>query len=240
MEVNPSAKLIDYTENPEKNIALAARLCYSKDGAEELESKMSQEEMNSLVRKVVGMGHLSTLEHSYFYFHIVCSRVTSHQLVRHRIGASYSQRSQRYVKEDDFDYIMPPKILENKKAAEAFKEWMEDGKNMYNKLLEEGIPAEDARFVLPTIKTNIMVSFNARSLHHFFDLRCCERAQWEIREIADQMLIQVKEVAPIIFENAGPPCVSKGFCPEGEYTCGRINEIKQKYENIEKRTDNNA
>src|SRR6056297_4155896 len=144
MEVRPKAKLINYSDNTEKNVALAARLCYSEDGAEELEAKMSQEDMNNLVRKVVGLGHYSTLEHTYFYFHIVCSRVTSHQLVRHRIGVSYSQRSQRYVKEDDFDYIMPPKISENKKASSDFEEWMEAGKNIYNKLLEEGIEAEDA------------------------------------------------------------------------------------------------
>jgi len=237
MEVQPRAKLIDYTENPEKNVALAARLCYSKDGAEELEAKMSQEDMNNLVRKVVGMGHLSTLEHTYFYFHVVCSRVTSHQLVRHRIGASYSQRSQRYVQEDNFDYIMPPKIAEDPEAAQDFKEWMEKGREMYNNMIEQGIPEEDARFVLPTVKTNLMVSFNARSLHHFFNLRCCERAQWEIRSIADQMLKQVKEVAPVLFENAGPPCVSKGRCPEGEYTCGRINEIQKKYRDMNKEID---
>lgn len=152
MEVKPKAKLIDYTKNPERNVAIAARLCYSKDGAEELQKKMSQEEMNNLVRKVVSLGHHSTLEHSYFYFHIVCSRVASHQLVRQRVGTSYSQRSQRYVKEDNFDYIIPPKIAKNEKAAKEYREWMKKGENIYNKILEEDIPAEDARFVLPTIK----------------------------------------------------------------------------------------
>ena len=228
MEVRPKAKLINYSENPEKNVALAARLCYSEDGAEELEAKMSQEDMNNLVRKVVDLGHYSTLEHTYFYFHIVCSRVASHQLVRHRIGVSYSQRSQRYVKEDNFDYITPPKIAKNKEAAEEYREWMEKGREMYNKMLYQDIPAEDARFVLPTVKTNLMVSFNARSLYHFFSLRCCTRAQWEIRSLANQMLKQVKEIAPVLFEKAGPPCEAEGHCPEGEMSCGRIDSIKKR------------
>ncbi|MGM0500469.1 MAG: FAD-dependent thymidylate synthase [Bacillota bacterium] len=231
MEVRPKAKLINYSENPEKNVALAARLCYSDDGAEELEAKMTQKDMNNLVRKVVGLGHYSTLEHTYFYFHIVCSRVASHQLVRHRIGVSYSQRSQRYVKEDNFDYIIPPKIAKNQEAADEFRDWMEKGRKMYNEMLADDIPAEDARFVLPTVKTNLMVSFNARSLYHFFSLRCCSRAQWEIRSLANQMLKQVKEIAPVLFEKAGPPCEAEGYCPEGEMSCGRIDSIKKRNDN---------
>ena len=228
MEVRPKAKLINYSENPKKNVALAARLCYSEDGAEELEAKMSEEDMNNLVRKVVGLGHYSTLEHTYFYFHLVCSRVASHQLVRHRIGVSYSQRSQRYVKEDDFDYVIPPRIAKNEETASEYRAWMEKGREMYNKMLAEDIPAEDARFVLPTVKTNLMVSFNARSLYHFFSLRCCTRAQWEIRSLANQMLKQVKEAAPVLFEKAGPPCEADGRCPEGEMSCGRIDSIKKR------------
>lgn len=228
MELRPKAELINYNENPEKNVALAARLCYSASGVEELEAEMSQYDINRLVRKVIDLGHLSTLEHSYFYFHLVCSRVASHQLVRHRVGVSYSQRSQRYVKEDNFDYITPPKIAKNKKAAAAYQDWMEKGRDIYNQMLAEGIPAEDARFVLPTVKTNLMVSFNARSLYHFFSLRCCTRAQWEIRSLANQMLKQVKEIAPVLFEKAGPPCEAKGYCPEGEMSCGRIDSIKRR------------
>ncbi|MGM0601932.1 MAG: FAD-dependent thymidylate synthase [Bacillota bacterium] len=227
MEVKAKAELIDYTKDPERNVATAARLCYSKDGARELQAKMSEEEVNKLVRKVVEMGHHSTLEHTYFYFHIVCSRVASHQLVRQRIGTSYSQRSQRYVVEDEFDYITPPSISKNKKTSEKYRDWMKQGKELYKEMLENDIPAEDARFVLPTVKTNLMVSYNARSLHHFFRLRCCTRAQWEIRSIANQMLKQVKEVAPILFEQAGPPCVTDGICPEGELSCGRLERMKK-------------
>jgi len=225
MEVEPQAKLIDYTPEPERNVALAARLCYSKKGAEEIERDMTEDEIEELVKKVVNMGHTSTLEHTYFYFHIQCSRVTSHQLVRQRIGTSYSQRSQRYVTEDNFDYIVPPSIKDNEKSLQLFRQKMEDLQQVYVQLLEQGIPEEDARFILPTIKTNLMVSYNARSLRYFIRLRSCNRAQWEIRKIAQQMLKQVKEVAPVLFADAGPPCVMDGECPEGELSCGRIDNI---------------
>jgi thymidylate synthase (FAD) len=230
MEVKPKAELIDYTKDPERNVATAARLCYSKKGAAELNKEMSSEQVEKLVRKVVGMGHTSTLEHTYFFFHVQCSRVTSHQIVRQRIGTSYSQRSQRYVTEDNFDYITPPKIKKNEKAYEIFKKKMEELENSYLELIDLGIPKEDARFILPTIKTNIVISYNARSLHHFLRLRTCNRAQWEIRIIARQMLKEVKKVAPVIFENAGPPCETDGECPEGDLSCGKIDKIKAKKE----------
>lgn len=228
MEVKPKAELIDYTDNPERNVATAARLCYSKKGAAELNEEMSREKVEDLVRKVVGMGHTSTLEHTYFFFHVQCSRVTSHQIVRQRIGTSYSQRSQRYVTEDNFDYIIPPKIKKNEKAHKIFKEKMEELEDTYLQLIEMGIPKEDARFILPTIKTNIVISYNARSLMHFIRLRACNRAQWEIRILARQMLNEVKKVAPVIFENAGPPCETDLECPEGDLSCGKIDKIKEK------------
>lgn len=230
MEVKPKAELIDYTKDPERNVATAARLCYSKKGAAELNSEMSRDQVENLVRKVVNMGHTSTLEHTYFFFHVQCSRVTSHQIVRQRIGTSYSQRSQRYVTEDNFDYITPPKIKKNEKAYEIFKKKMEELENSYLELIDLGIPKEDARFILPTIKTNIVISYNARSLHHFLRLRTCNRAQWEVRIIARQMLKEVKKVAPVIFENAGPPCETDGECPEGDLSCGKIDKIKAKKE----------
>lgn len=230
MKVKPKATLIDHTEDPEKNVATAARLCYSAKDPARLREDMSREAIEKLVRKVVNLGHYSTLEHTYFYFAVECSRVTSHQLVRQRIGTSYSQRSQRYVKEDEFDYIVPPSIEENAEAADLFSEKMEDLRETYNELLDLNIPKEDARFILPTIKTNLMISYNARSLYHFFKLRCCTRAQWEIRSLANQMLSQVKEVAPVLFEIAGPPCVKEGYCPEGEMSCGRIDDLKAEKE----------
>jgi len=228
MEKKPEAKLIDFTKDPERNVAVAARLCYSSKEPEALFEEMSKEEIEKLIRKVIDMGHTSTLEHTYFYFHIVCSRVTSHQLVRQRIGTSYSQRSQRYVSEDSFDYIVPPSINNNKEAKDIFLEAMSDAENKYEKLIGMDIPKEDARFILPTIRTNLVVSYNARSLLHFFRLRCCTRAQWEIRNIANQMLEQVRKVAPVLFEKAGPPCVADHYCPEGELSCGRIDKILAK------------
>lgn len=227
MEVKPKVELIDYTDNPERNVAIAARLCYSKKGIRQLTEEMSKKDIEKLVRKVVNMGHTSTLEHTYFFFHVQCSRVTSHQLVRQRIGTSYSQRSQRYVTEDNFDYITPPKIKRNKEAYKIYKEKMEELEESYLKLIDLGIPKEDARFILPTIKTNLVISYNARSLQYFIRLRTCNRAQWEIRSIARQMLNQVKEVAPVIFENSGPPCETDYECPEGDLSCGKIDKIKK-------------
>ena len=236
MKVEPEAKLINYSSEPEKNVAVAARLCYSKKEAEDIVEDMNKNEIEKLVRKVINMGHTSTLEHTFFYFHIRCSRVTSHQLVRQRIGTSYSQRSQRYVKEDEFAYIIPPSIEENNEAKKLYIEKMKELQEVYNKLLSLEIPEEDARFILPTIKTNLMVSYNARSLMHFFSLRCCQRAQWEIRTLAEQMLEQVRDVAPVIFDNAGPPCVIDQSCPEGELSCGRINNSEGAYKS-EKNAD---
>ncbi|MFW6268993.1 MAG: FAD-dependent thymidylate synthase [Bacillota bacterium] len=230
MEVEPKAELIDHAEDPERNVAIAARLCYSKKGADQLLKEMGREDIEKLVRKVINLGHTSTLEHTYFYFHIQCSRVTSHQLVRQRIGTSYSQRSQRYVTEDNFDYIIPPSIKKNEKTKKVFEKKMSELQDVYIDMLDNDIPEEDARFILPTIKTNIMVSYNARSLLHFLKLRCCNRAQWEIRKIAYQMLEQVREIAPILFEKAGAPCETKGVCPEGELSCGKIDNIKGKGE----------
>ncbi len=228
MEVKPEVQLIDYTPDPERNVAVAARLCYSKKGVAEIEHDMSRKEIEELVRKVISMGHTSTLEHTYFYFHVQCSRVCSHQLVRQRIGTSYSQRSQRYVREDNFAYIVPPSIKNNKESLKLYREKMEDLQKAYNELLARGIPEEDARFILPTIKTNLVVSYNARSLRYFIRLRTCNRAQWEIRSIAGQMLKQVRKVAPVLFADAGPPCVMDGVCPEGELSCGRIDKINAK------------
>ena len=102
---------------------------------------------------------------------------------------------------------------------------MGDSQEVYCELLEMGVPEEDARFVLPTIKTNLMVSYNARSLLHFFKLRCCNRAQWEIRNIAYQMLKLVKVKAPILFKKAGPTCEVEGYCPEDDLSCGKIDEL---------------
>lgn len=222
-------KLIRYTPEPERTVAMAARLCYSPSGAEELAESMTETQINKLVRKIIELGHLSTFEHVSFTFAVEgVSRVLTHQLVRHRI-ASYSQQSQRYVKEHDFEYIIPPSIAANKAAKEQFDKLMETVRHTYAQLVNMGIHQEDARYCLANAtETKIVITMNARTLLHFFQLRCCSRAQWEIRRLAQAMLTEVRKAAPLLFEKAGPLCVTDGVCPEGELTCGRLAALQIK------------
>lgn len=215
--------LISYTDEPERKVAMAARLCYSPIGAAELAEKMTIGQIHSLVSKIMSMGHSSTLEHVSFTFAVEgVSRVLTHQLVRHRI-ASYSQQSQRYVAEHRFEFVMPPAVEKNPAAKAKFEALMEDIQRTYSELTELGIHKEDARYCLSNAtETKIVVTMNARALLHFFELRCCARAQWEIRRLAEAMLKQVRTVAPLLFEKAGPTCVSGGYCNEGELGCGRL------------------
>lgn len=217
------AKLISHTPDPERMVAMSARLCYSPIGAEELVENMSDSQVEKLVSKIVEMEHLSTLEHVSFTFAIEgVSRVLTHQLVRHRI-ASYSQQSQRYVSEHDFEYIMPPKVAANKVAKEKFEKLMNTIQSAYNELVELGVHKEDARYCLANAaETKIVVTMNARTLLHFFELRCCARAQWEIRSLAELMLAEVKKIAPLLFKKAGPTCITSNYCGEGGLTCGRL------------------
>ena len=219
-------KLVRHTPEPERTVAMSARLCYSPIGAAQLEEKISDEQAANLVRKLVSMGHLSTLEHVTFTFAIEgVSRVLTHQLVRHRI-ASYSQQSQRYVKEHDFETIVPASIASKPEAKAKFDKLMTEIQAMYDEFIALDIPAEDARYILTNAtETKIVCTFNARSLLNFFSLRCCTRAQWEIRALANEMLRQCQAVAPVIFENAGPTCVSEGVCHEGTMSCGRLQAI---------------
>ena len=219
-------KLLDYTPEPERVVAMAARLCYSAAGAEELAERLSEEKVREMVRKMVKIGHGSTLEHASFTFGIEgVSRVLTHQLVRHRI-ASYSQQSQRYVMERAFEVITPPTVAADPRAQERFAALMATIQAAYNELVDLGVHQEDARYVLPNAaETKILVTMNARSLLHFFNLRCCYRAQWEIREMANLMLAEVQKVAPTLFKNAGASCVNTGRCPEGEMTCGHLAEM---------------
>ena len=213
-------KLLNYTKDPDRICAAAAQSCYSEKGASELFMSTTDEKAKRTIKKVVGMGHLSVVEHAHFTFSIEgVSRSLTHQLVRHRI-ASYSQQSQRYVGMDRAEYVLPPSISADPGAKKLFKKTMDDAWRAYREL-SKTVPKEDARYVLPNAcHTNITVTMNARELWHFFSLRCCRRAQWEIRMMAWKMLEEVKKVAPILFENAGPGCF-RGPCPEGEYSCGR-------------------
>ncbi len=214
-------ELLYHTPDPERAIATAARLCYAPVGAFELMETMPEERVASVLSTIMESGHFSTLEHASYTFAIDgVSRALTHQLVRHRL-ASFNQQSQRYVKfKDELPFVEPPSIAANEQAQEIFDGFMKNAQEAYAQLVELGIPAEDARFVLPNaVETKIVVTMNVRELLHFFSLRCCNRAQWEIRALAHRMLELVRPTAPFIFLDAGAPCV-KGTCPEGKMTCG--------------------
>ncbi|MDH5810877.1 MAG: FAD-dependent thymidylate synthase [Candidatus Methanomethylicaceae archaeon] len=221
--------LLSFTPDPERVVAASARQCYSKFSATRALRDLTDADIQRLLKKVIESGHHSVLEHASFTFAIEgISRACSHQLVRHRI-ASYSQQSQRYVKLDEIDFIIPESINRDDKLRSEFYEALELCKTCYKKLLEEGVPAEDARYVLPqATPTKIVVTMNARSLMNFFELRCCLSAQWEIRRLAEEMLSLVKQVAPHIFENAGPFCVTRKVCPEKKYECPKWIELYKK------------
>jgi thymidylate synthase (FAD) len=212
--------------------ALAAKLCYSSADIATLKGKLSAAEQDKFISTIASMGHLSVLEHIPFTFGAEgISRTLTHQLVRHRL-ASYSQKSQRYVAHKDFSYIMPPSIAKNAEAAAEFRRIMDMLSLSYEKLANMGAPKEDARYVLPNAcETKIIITMNARELLHFFRLRCCERAQWEIRELATEMLIIAAKSAPAIFSASGPACVS-GICGEGKMTCGKSKEIREKFKKL--------
>lgn len=249
-------KLLAHTPEPEKVIAMAAKLCYSPVGVDEIEKNLTDESIDKFLNMLINMGHESPLEHVTFTFGIEgISRSCSHQIVRHRI-ASFSQQSQRYVKLDQFEYIIPPEIEKIEEAKKIFIESMKKDQEDYDKLvdilfekhykklLEQGksekaaksqaekTAIEDARYVFPNAcETKMVLTMNTRSLYNFFNHRCCERAQWEIREIAIEMLRQVRKVVPILFKNSGPKCVS-GPCPEGKMSCGEIVSIREKFKNL--------
>lgn len=214
-------ELLYHTPNPERAIATAARLCYAPVGASELMETMPEERVRSVLSTIMRSGHFSTLEHASYTFAIDgVSRALTHQLVRHRL-ASFNQQSQRYVKfRDGLETIKPETIEKNAEADAIFDDAIEAAVSAYQRLVEMGIPAEDARYLLPNAaETKIVVTMNVRELLHFFSVRCCNRAQWEIREMAHQMLELVRPTAPFVFLDAGAPCV-KGPCTEGKMTCG--------------------
>jgi thymidylate synthase (FAD) len=249
-------ELLRYTPDGEKLVAAAAKLCYSSVGISSIEDNLNEENTDRFLNLLMSLGHESPIEHISFTFGIEgVSRTLSHQLVRHRI-ASYSQQSQRYVKLDQFEYIIPPSIEKDEEAKKLFIEAMEKDQeyynriteilfnNLYTRMIEEGLTdkearkraekeaIEDARYVFPNAcETKIVVTMNARALLNFFRLRCCNRAQWEIRALATEMLRLVRNVYPTLFKKAGPSCIS-GPCSEGDMTCGKISEVREKFRNL--------
>ena len=248
--------LLSHTPNPEQTVAAAAKLCYSAAGVEDILEGLTPEKTASFVEMLSEIGHESPIEHASFTFAIEgVSRALLAQITRHRI-ASYSVQSQRYVREKDFDYVMPPEIAGIPEAKELFLEAMEESGRYYNKLtsiLQKAHTAsflaqgkdekeakrlagkkaiEDARFVLPNAcDTKMVVTMNARSLYNFFKHRLCNRAQWEIRQVAYQMLSLCLGVAPTLFAKAGPPCIN-GSCPEGKMSCRRMAEVREKMDKL--------
>lgn len=248
--------LIQHTPEPEKIIAAAAKLCYSPVGVDKIMEDLSEEQIGKFLNMLMELGHESPVEHIHFTFAVEgISRVLTHQLVRHRI-ASYSQQSQRYVKLEQFEYIIPPSIAQIPEAKEKFIRAMEQDQQNYNELVEllyakhyegliesgktpkqskgmaEKMAIEDARYVFPNAcETKIVFTMNARSLMNFFHHRCCERAQWEIRQLAVEMLRIVKGVAPTIFKYSGPNCIQRP-CPEGSMSCGKIQGVREKFQRL--------
>ncbi len=213
--------LLNHTPDPERAIAAAARLCYAPVGAAELVEGMSDEAVAKVLKIIITSGHLSALEHASYTFAIDgVSRALTHQLVRHRV-ASYNQQSQRYVRYDaEPEFVEPPAVAGDAIAHEIFASATRDAFAAYKRLLDAGVPAEDARYLLPNaMETKIVVTMNIRELLHFFELRCCKRAQWEIRALAVRMLELAEPTAPYIFMDAGASC-RRGPCREGKMTCG--------------------
>ena len=214
-------ELLYHTPDPERAIATAARLCYAPVGAAELMETMPEERVRSVLSTIMGSGHFSTLEHASYTFAVDgVSRALTHQLVRHRI-ASFNQQSQRYVRfADGVATVKPESVAASEEASSVFDQAIAAAVEAYGKLLDAGVPAEDARYLLPNAaETKIVITMNVRELLHFFSLRCCNRAQWEIRDMAHRMLELARPTAPFIFLDAGAPCVG-GTCPEGKMTCG--------------------
>ena len=225
MQTTLKVKLLAHTPDADKVVAAAAKLCYSAADVDTLMDGLTADKVESMCQKLADLGHESPIEHASYTFAVEgVSRALLAQLTRHRI-ASYSVQSQRYVDKSDFDYVIPPSFENDAQSLfdyQLIMKWLDD---RYQIFKARGIPEEDARFVLPNAcDTRIIFTMNARSLHNFFRLRCCNRAQWEIRAMADEMLKLCREVSPVLFRNAGPSCAVTGRCSEGAMYCGEPRE----------------
>ena len=219
-------RLLSYTADPEVTIAAAARLSTSPVSALELRAKLTEEQIQHLINHLLSSGHLSPFEHASFTFAIDgLSRAASHQLVRHRI-ASYTQQSQRYMALRGFDYVTPDTIARCPELKARYDQTMQQLYALYRELLEMGVPAEDARFVMPNAtQTRIVMTMNARELIHVCSLRLCLRAQWEIVQLFELVKIEVDQVAPRIARELKPKCYHLGYCDERE-SCGLIPTLE--------------
>lgn len=231
--------LLRATPDPDELVALGAKLCYAQADVKSLQARVQARDQREYVAGVMARGHLSVTEHAVFTFAVEgVSRALLAQLTRHRL-ASFSVQSQRYVSmAEGFDYVVPPAI--EALGAEEVREFEREMAQMHawyarwqEKLGGAGeIANQDARFVLPNAcATRLIVTMNARELSHFFTLRCCNRAQWEIRELAWRMLALCREAAPALFSSAGPPCL-RGDCPEGTHSCGQAKAVRERADGL--------
>ena len=245
--------LLAHTPSPEKTVAAAAKLCYSSSDIEGLNDSLTDEKAAAFVEMLSEIGHESPIEHASFTFGIEgVSRSLLAQITRHRM-ASFSVKSQRYVR---FGYVTPPEIAAEPEAKKLYDEIMAEDQKKYDRIaailkekhiktflaegkdektanrLAEKKAIEDARFVLPnSCETQMIMTMNARSLKNFFRIRCCNRAQWEIRDVADQMLALVSKAAPELFKNAGPACLN-GACSEGKMSCGKAAQVREHFKEL--------
>lgn len=246
--------LLAHTPEPERVVASAAKLCYSRTGVATLLEGLTPEKSAEFLEMLSDLGHSSPVEHASFTFGIEgVSRSFLAQITRHRI-ASFSVQSQRYVEYDDPSYVVPPEIAACPEALAVYEQALQSCTDAYRRITEllnrkyagaEGGEAdkarqralrkksiEDARFILPNAcETKMVVTMNARELMHFFTLRCCSRAQWEIRAVANEMLRQASAAAPPLFCSAGPACV-RGACSEGKMSCSRAAEMREFYKEL--------
>lgn len=248
--------LLAHTPSPEKTVAAAAKLCYSSSDIEGLNDSLTDEKAAAFVEMLSEIGHESPIEHASFTFGIEgVSRSLLAQITRHRM-ASFSVKSQRYVREGSFGYVTPPEIAAEPEAKKLYDEIMAEDQKKYDRIaailkekhiktflaegkdektanrLAEKKAIEDARFVLPnSCETQMIMTMNARSLKNFFRIRCCNRAQWEIRDVADQMLALVSKAAPELFKNSGPACLN-GACSEGKMSCGKAAQVREHFKEL--------
>ena len=239
----PRVTLLSYTPEPEKIIALAARVCYS-DRADimDISNDMKKEDIERYVKMIINSQHHSVLEHVSFTFSIEdVSRAVLAEITRHRIGIAFSVRSQRYCNEFNAQFVVPEELLitedmdEDKKLPGIiFDQAIDNAQFAYRDMISKDIKVskQSARYVLPNATcTRMILTANARELLHIFALRSCARALPEIQVLSNKMISLVRKAAPIIFEKAGPSCLQLGYCPENDKCCGRRPTLKKLLDN---------
>lgn len=236
----PVVELVTCTKDPFAVNLAAAKRCYSKLDNDELFARIDQDLADEngydkslgFLEDIMHSGHMSVLEHASFVFAAEgVSRAFLAQMTRSRI-ASFSVQSQRYVEmSKSISCIIPPSIIDlGPESVMRYAEQMETMHGWYCEWIDKGIPAEDARYVTTQgVTTKLIFTMNVRELIHLFSLRCCSRAQWEFRDVADQMLIICRDEYPEVFDKIGPPCYMTGRCPEGKRSCGKMGEMIAKF-----------